>query len=50
MQIFKKMSQKALKRDLTLECSGEGDLLQSPLKKYGYTKQKHTRGEKTMDL
>ena len=32
MQIFEKMSQKALNRVLTLECSGAGDLLQSPLK------------------
>ena len=32
MQIFEKMSQKALNRVLTLESSGGGDLLQSPLK------------------
>ena len=32
MQIFEQMSQKALNRVLTLECSGAGDLLQSPLK------------------
>ena len=32
MQFFEKMSQKALNRVLTLECSGAGDLLQSPLK------------------
>ena len=32
MQIFKKMSQKALNRVLTLESSGGGDLLQYPLK------------------
>ena len=32
MQIFEKMSQKALNRVLTLECSGAGDLLQSPQK------------------
>ena len=32
MQIFEEMSQKALNRVLTLESSGGGDLLQSPLK------------------
>ncbi len=32
MQIFEKMSHKALNRVLTLESSGGGDLLQSPLK------------------
>ena len=32
MQIFEKMSQKALNRVLTLDCSGGSDLLQSPLK------------------
>ena len=32
MQFFEKMSQKALNRVLTLDCSGGGDLLQSPLK------------------
>ena len=32
MQIFEKISQKALNRVLTLDCSGGGDLLQSPLK------------------
>ena len=32
MQLFEKMSQKALNRVLTLDCSGGGDLLQSPLK------------------
>ncbi len=32
MQIFEKMSQKALNRVLTLDCSGGGDLLQSQLK------------------
>ena len=31
-QIFEKMSQKALNRVLTLDCSGGSDLLQSPLK------------------
>ena len=48
MQIFEKMSHKALNRVLTLECSGGSDLLQSPQKKYGLTKQKHIRGEKTL--
>ena len=32
MQIFEKMSQEALNRVLTPECSGGSDLLQSPLK------------------
>ena len=32
MQIFEKMSQKALNRVLTLDSSGGFDLLQSPLK------------------
>ena len=32
MHFFEKMSQKALNRVLSLECSGGGDLLQSPLK------------------
>ncbi len=32
MQIFEKMSQKALNRDLTLPFCGRGHALQSPLK------------------
>ena len=32
MHFFEKMSQKALNRVLTLDSSGGGDLLQSPLK------------------
>ena len=36
MQIFEKMSQKALNRVLTLDCSGGSDLLQSPLKLWIY--------------
>ena len=32
MHFFEKMSQKALNRVLTLDCSGGSDLLQSPLK------------------
>ena len=32
MQIFEKMSQKALNRVLRLDCSGGGDFLQSPQK------------------
>ena len=53
MQIFEKMSQKALNRVLTLDCSGGSDLLQFAAisaKNYGFTKQKHIRGEKTQKL
>ena len=49
MQFFRKMSQKALNRDLTLPEYGRGPARQSP-QKYGFTKQKHIRGDKTLKI
>ena len=49
MQIFEKMSQKALNRVLALDCSGESDLLQYPLKIMDLQK-KHIRGEKNTEI
>ncbi len=43
MQIFEKISQKALKRVLTLPKA-------DPAKNGGFTKQKHIRGDKTLKI
>ena len=48
MQLFRKIFQKALNRDLTLPLYGRGAALQSAQHKYGFTKPKHIRGDKTL--
>merc|ERR1712139_498756 len=50
MQIFKKRSQKALNRVLTLPKARSRKMRQFPVKKYGFTKQKHIRGDKTLKI
>ena len=50
MQIFEKMSQKVLKRVLTLAKSKISKNAADPAKNYGFTKQKHFRGDKTLKI
>ena len=50
MQIFEQMYQKALNRVLTLESSGGGDLLQSPLKDMDLQNKNISVVKKTLNL